>query len=610
MSNLCATPERPAALCMCHHCVTLGTLNVVRALFWQTTFDAMQLRNVFSRATITGLVIVGALTFVLNLLALVLPVYMLQVYDRVLPSSSLATLAYLTLIAVAILGVLGAIEGIRQVAVQRVGTGLEVHLGQRLLSASFAGSGQSHDAASLLRDLTQARSFLSSPVFSALLDIPFAPLFLLIVFMIHPMLGGLVLLGICVLLVVTLLNQWALSDPQRQSSEGAALAGHFVMAFMRSGEAVRAMGMSSHAIGIWGRTTTKALNLQDGATRANAIFSGFSRFVRLVVQLGILGLGAYLALKQEITAGMIFATSLVSARALGPVDNLIAGWKGLLQTLLSLRKIDRALSGIADRTPRTQLPVPKGNISFEKVVYAPAGAPEPTIKGISLPVAAGEAICLVGPSGAGKTTFAKLAAGAFRPSHGVIRLDGSDFENWDPDERGRYIGYLPQDVELLPATIAQNIARLDPAATSEEVIAAAELAGVVDLVKKLPDGFDTRVGPGGLPLSGGQRQRIALARAVFRLPRVVVLDEPNSHLDAEGEAALNHTLVQLKAAGATVLVVSQRSGVLQSVDRILFMRGGQIAASQSREEALARLTPGQRASEMMPRSAAVAGGAN
>jgi ATP-binding cassette subfamily C protein len=562
----------------------------------------MFFRNVIGRSALYGLLVVATLTFVLNLLALVQPTYMLQVYDRVLPSSSLATLAYLTLIAVAILAVLGAIEAIRQIVIQRVGAGLEVDVGQRLLDTSLSGAG-SHDAVTLLRDLAQARAFLSSPVFSALLDAPFAPLFLLIVFLIHPLLGGLVLLGICILLVITLLNQWALSRPQKQSNDGAAVAGHLVMAFTRSGEAVRAMGMSRNAVAAWGHATADAFDAQDRATRSNAVFSGISRFVRLVVQLAILGLGAYLTLKQEITAGMIFATSLVAARALAPVDNLISGWKGLLQTLLSLRKIDGALTGLGAAAPRTRLSPPKGHLAFEKVTYVPRPDADPTVKGISLPVEAGEAICIVGPSGAGKSTLAKLAAGALKPTHGVVRLDNSDFANWDPNERGRHIGYLPQDVELLPGSIAQNIARFDATASSEEILAAAELAGVADLVKKLPDGFDTRVGPGGLPLSGGQRQRIALARAVFRSPRVVVLDEPNAHLDTEGEAALNRTIAQLKAGGSTVVVVSQRSGVLQSVDRILFMRDGQIAASQSREEALARLTPGQRASEMMPRTA-------
>lgn len=562
----------------------------------------MLFRNAISRAVASGLAVVGALTFVLNLLALVLPIYMLQVYDRVLTSGSIATLAYLTLIAVAILMVLGAVEAIRQVVVQRVGTRLEIDAGQRLLVVSLRG-GQAQDSTGLIRDLAQARSFLGSPVFSALLDAPFAPLFLLIVFLIHPMLGGLVLFGIAILLVLTILNQWALSGPLQRSSDAAANAGNLVIAFARSGEAVRSMGMARNAITAWGETTAEALNAQDRSTRANAAFSGISRFVRLVVQLGILGLGAYLTLKQEITAGMIFATSLVSARALAPVDNLISGWKGLLQALASLRRIDRILARAGVEPERMRLSPPKGQVVFEKVIYAPKGAPEPTIKGITLTVEAGEAICMVGPSGAGKSTFAKLAAGALTPSHGTVRLDGSDFENWDPDERGRFLGYLPQDVELLPYTIAQNIARLDNAATAEEIIAAANLADVTELVKKLPDGFDTRVGPGGLPLSGGQRQRIALARAVFRAPRVVVLDEPNAHLDSDGEAALNRTIAQLKAGGTTVIVVSQRSGVLQSVDRILFMRDGQIAASQSREEALARLSPGLRGGEMAARAA-------
>lgn len=558
----------------------------------------MIFRNVIGGSIIRGLLLVALLTFVLNVLALVQPVYMLQVYDRVLASASLPTLGYLTLIAVVILMVLGAIEAIRQVVVQRVGTRLEIGAGEKLLVAALGAGGQALDATSLIRDLAQVRSFLASPVFSALLDVPFAPLFLLIVFMIHPMLGALVLSGIAVLLVLTIMNQWAVSAPQRKSSDAAANAGILVVAFARNGEALRAMGMVGTAIGAWGAATVDALNAQDRATGANAVFSGMSRSVRLIVQLGILGLGAYLTLKQEITAGMIFATSLVAGRALAPVDNLIAGWKGLLQSLSCLRRIDRILGHKAAIEPeRTRLPAPKGHLLFEKVIYAPDGAAEPTVRGISLTIEAGEAVCLVGPSGAGKSTFAKLAAGALQPSHGTIRLDGSDLENWIADERGRFVGYLPQDVELLPYSIARNIARLDETATAEEIVAAADLAGVTDLVKKLPDGFDTRVGQGGLPLSGGQRQRVALARAVFRRPRVVVLDEPNAHLDTEGEAALNRTIAQLKGLGTTVIVVSQRSGVLQSVDRVLFMRDGQIAASQSREEALARVSPVARAAQ-------------
>jgi ATP-binding cassette subfamily C protein len=550
-------------------------------------------RNVIGRAIVSGLAVVAVLTFILNLLALVLPVYMLQVYDRVLTSASIDTLAFLTMIAVAILMVLGAIEAIRQVVVQRVGTRLEIDAGERLLVVSLRASGQAQDASGLIRDLAQVRSFLASPVFSALLDAPFAPLFLLLVFMIHPALGGLVLGGITILLLLTMLNQWALSAPQQRGGDAAAHAGNLVVAFARSGEALRSMGMVRGAISAWGAATADALNAQDRATRANAVFAGMSRSIRLIVQLGILGLGAFLTLRAEITAGMIFATSLVAARALAPVDNLIAGWKGLLQSLASLRRIDRILRLAGTEPRRTPLPSPKGHLQFDKVMYAPDGAAEPTLKGVTLTVEAGEAICVVGPSGAGKSTLAKLAAGALQPSHGKVRLDGSDVENWDPEARGRFLGYLPQDVELLPYSIARNIGRLDDTATADEIVAAADLAGVTELVKKLPQGFDTPVGPGGLPLSGGQRQRIALARAVFRRPRVVVLDEPNAHLDTEGEAALNRTIAQLKSGGATVIVISQRAGVLQSVDRVLFMRDGQIAASQSRDEALARVAPGR-----------------
>jgi ATP-binding cassette subfamily C protein len=545
--------------------------------------------NVLGRPQAAGLTLVGLLTFILNLLALILPVYMLQVYDRVLQSSSLPTLFYLTLIAIGGLAVLGAVEAVRQVAVQRVSARLEVDAGERLVTSSLRTG--SPDAPRLLGELAQARAFLGSPVFTALLDMPFAPLFLIIVFLIHPALGSLVVVGIAVLLVLTGMNQSALRQPQRAAAAAAAAATTAASAIARNSESIRAMGMHASVVDRWGRATADALVAQDQATRANAAFAGLSRFVRLVVQIGILGLGAYLALKQEITAGMIFATSLVAARALAPVDNLIAGWKGLWQALNGLRNVDGALASAGKALPRTRLAAPLGHLAFEKVTFMPEGAAEPTIKGASLVVQPGEAICLLGPSGAGKSTFARLAVGALAPSHGTVRLDGSDIENWEPIERGRFVGYLPQDVEFFPASIAANIARLDANAADDDILAAADLAGVTELVKRLPKGFDTRIGPGGLPLSGGQRQRIALARAVFGLPRLVVLDEPNAHLDSDGEEALNRTIAKLKRAGATVLVVSQRAGVLKAVDRVLAFRDGQIVGSQSRDEVLSRMPP-------------------
>jgi ATP-binding cassette, subfamily C, bacterial len=545
--------------------------------------------NVLGRPQAAGLTLVGLLTFILNLLALILPVYMLQVYDRVLQSSSLPTLFYLTLIAIGGLAVLGAVEAVRQVAVQRVSARLEVDAGERLVTSSLRTG--SPDAPRLLGELAQARAFLGSPVFTALLDMPFAPLFLIIVFLIHPALGSLVVVGIAVLLVLTGMNQSALRQPQRAAAAAAAAATTAASAIARNSESIRAMGMHASVVDRWGRATADALVAQDQATRANAAFAGLSRFVRLVVQIGILGLGAYLALKQEITAGMIFATSLVAARALAPVDNLIAGWKGLWQALNGLRNVDGALASAGKALPRTRLAAPLGHLAFEKVTFMPEGAAEPTIKGASLVVQPGDAICLLGPSGAGKSTFARLAVGALAPSHGTVRLDGSDIENWEPIERGRFVGYLPQDVEFFPASIAANIARLDANAADDDILAAADLAGVTELVKRLPKGFDTRIGPGGLPLSGGQRQRIALARAVFGLPRLVVLDEPNAHLDSDGEEALNRTIAKLKRAGATVLVVSQRAGVLKAVDRVLAFRDGQIVGSQSRDEVLSRMPP-------------------
>jgi ATP-binding cassette, subfamily C, bacterial len=539
------------------------------------------------KALTAGLALIAALTFVLNLLALILPVYMLQIYDRVLQSGSQPTLFYLTLIALAGLGVLGLVEAVRQVVAQRISARLEVEAGEPLLAGALAAGGS--DGPRLLGELGQLRAFLGSPVFTALLDAPFAPLFIAIVYAFHPALGHLVVGGIAVLLVITLLNLFALRAAQQERGRAATAANTMVAAAAQCGESIRAMGMVQAVVDRWGQSAAAALKADERGTRRNAAFSGVSRFVRLGVQVGVLGLGAFLVLRLEITAGMIFATSLVAARALAPVDNIVAGWKSLLQAVEALRHVAAALNRLPAARRHTQLAAPAGQLHLDRVSLLPAGAAEPTVKGVSLDLQPGEAVCIVGPSGAGKSTLAKLAAGAIVPSRGGVRLDGSDLENWDPAVRGRHIGYLPQDIEFLPGTVSANIARFDPTVSDAEILAAADLSGVTALVKQLPQGFDTRIGPGGLPLSGGQRQRIALARAVLRLPRVVVLDEPNAHLDANGETALNTTLGRLKQAKSTVILISQRAGVLQSVDRVLMMQDGQIVKSQGRDETLARI---------------------
>ncbi len=540
------------------------------------------------RPLVPGLALIGLLTLLLNLLALILPIYMLQIYDRVLQSGSQSTLFYLTLIALLGLALLGLSEGVRQMVAQRVGARLEVAAAEPLLVQAVENAGA--DATRLLGELAQVRGFLGSPIFTALIDIPFAPIFIVIVFAIHPALGLLVVGGIALLLVISVLNHLALLGPQRDRMRAAAGSLAMAGAAARAGEGIRAMGMLPAVVHHWGGPAAEALAAEDRATRRNAVFSGLSRFIRLGVQIGLLGLGAWLVLHQELTAGMIFATSLVAARALAPVDSIVGGWKSLSQAAASLSALRAGLAAAGRRRPRTSLPRPAGQLVFEQVSYLPPGAAEPTIKVVSVQIAAGEAVCLLGPSGAGKSTLARLAVGAIGPTRGAIRLDGSDLANWDGAERGRHVGYLPQDIEFLPGTVAANIARMDPEASDAEVLAAADLAGATEVIKRLPQGFDTPIGPGGQGLSGGQRQRIALARAVLRLPRLVVLDEPNAHLDAEGEEALNAALKRLKQAKATVIIVSQRTGVLQSVDRVLMMREGQIVGSQSRDETLARIS--------------------
>ena len=413
---------------------------------------------------------------------------------------------------------------------------------------------------------------------SDLFDLPFAPLFLALLYLIHPVLFWVTLGGAALLVLLVIANQIAIGRNDVLSTERSALASGAEQAFTRNADTLRAMGMVENAAHAWQSHVAEALVLHDRSASANAIFSGASRALRMMLQLAILGSGAWLVLDGRMTAGMIFASSLVSARALQPLDQLIGAWRQIIDARRAWARLKAALAAQPSAGRKTTLPDPTGALSAQDLFYiAPNAAfgTEPILKRLSFAIHAGEAVAIVGPSGAGKSTLAKLLVGALNPSGGAVRIDGADLRNWDDGQRGRHVGYLAQEAELFPGTIAQNIGRFDAEADDAAIVDAARRAGAHEAIAALRDGYQTQA---TATLSGGERQRIALARALYGNPRLLVLDEPSTHLDGTGEAALEATLATAKAAGVTMIVVTHRPAIAAACDRVMLLRGGVIEA--------------------------------
>lgn len=528
------------------------------------------LRRVFLRAVTD----VGLFSLLINLLLLVIPLYLLQVYDRVLPSSSVETLVYLSVIAVAALGFLGFLDAIRAVYTQRVAAMVNDRLGARMFAASL-GSG---NAPSPLADLASVCAFIRSRGVSVLFGLPFAPVFLALLYLIHPLLFWVTLGGAALLVVLVFANQLAIGRNDALSAERSALANRAEQAFARNAETLRAMGMVENAARAWGRHVAEALALHDRSAGANAVFSGASRALRMMLQLAILGTGAWLVLKSEMTAGMIFASSLVSSRALQPLDQLIGSWRQLGEARRAWTRLEGALAAQPAQASKLILPEPTGTISAQDLFFIAPNATfgaEPILKRLSFAIAAGEAVAIVGPSGAGKSTLARLLVGAAQPSGGSVRIDGAELRTWDENQLGRHIGYLAQEVELFPGSVADNIARFDAKADDAAIVEAARRAEAHELILSLRDGYQTTITG---TLSGGERQRIGLARAFYGNPRILVLDEPSTHLDGAGETALDAVLAAARAAGVTTIVITHRPSIASACDRVMVLRGGVIEA--------------------------------
>ncbi len=532
------------------------------------------LRPVFIRAIAD----VALFSLLINILLLVIPLYLLQVYDRVLPSSSVETLLYLSAIAVAALAFLGLLDAVRAVYTQRVAATVDRRLGARTfalsLGAKYAGG------LSPLHDLASVCAFVRSRGVAVLFDLPFAPVFLALLYPIHPVLFWVTLAGAVLLVLLVVANQLAVGRNDALSAQRSALASHAERVFARNAETLRAMGMVENAARVWGQHVAAALALHDRSASANAIFSGTSRALRMMLQLAILGAGAWLVLEGQMTAGMIFASSLVSSRALQPLDQLIGSWRQIADARRAWNRLEEALALHPAEARKLTLPEPSGAISVQDLFFiAPNAAfgTEPILKRLNFAIRPGEAVAIVGPSGAGKSTLARLLVGAAQPTGGAVRIDGADLRTWDENQLGRKIGYLAQEVELFPGSIGDNVARFDAHAEDAAIVEAASRAQAHELILAQRDCYQTIIGPSGT-LSGGERQRIGLARALYGNPRILVLDEPSTHLDGRGEAALEAMLAAAHAAGLTTIVITHRPSIAAACDRVMLLRGGAIEA--------------------------------
>jgi PrtD family type I secretion system ABC transporter len=545
------------------------------------------------KACTNSFLAIMAFSLCINVLTLVSPLYMMQLFDRVLASRSGDTLIMLTIITAAALLVLSLIDGIRAQILSRIGTWLDDRVGPLVLGGALQTALRTDGgrAAQGLRDLGTIRSFLTGPAITPLLDAPWAPLFLASLFLLHPVLGLVGLGGGALLVGLAIVNEMITKTPLRRASLAATRTHQRTEAALRNAEVIRAMGMQDGVVRNWQRDSDAAGAAQVQAANRGAKILAASKFLRLAVQTMIMGVGAWLVIKHDVSPGAMFASSFLLGRALAPVENAIGTWKSLVGARIAYRRLDAILVTTPAERPAMRLPTPAGEVEVDRVSYVPYGSDAPTLRNVSFALAPGEVLGIIGPSAAGKSTLARLLAGTWTPTTGHVRLDGGEIGLWHDAGASRHLGYLPQDIELFAGTVRDNIARLSQA-SDEDVIEAARLAGLHETIMRLPRGYDSEIGDDGLRLSGGQRQRVALARALFGKPRLVILDEPNSSLDHEGEEALVAAIAQVKAQGATVIVITHRPSILGLADKLLLLRNGAIEAFGDSREVIARLNGG------------------
>jgi len=531
-------------------------------------------------------VYVVVFSLAINFLVLTLPIYSLQLFDRVLSSASLDTLYALLAIALVLLTAQAVIEHIRTLLLQKTGLNLDLTLSPLLLADSIRQSSK-HNCIHKqgLQDLTELRNFLVSPSTSAIFDIPWIAVFLVILFMLHPYLGIVALIGSAVFVVLALLMMYAARKPSGKSQELAMKTSMELNDFLRNAPMLRAMGMADNIGKVWDGKNQQVLALQWQVNARTGQLLAISRYFRTLLQVSILTVGVTLVLQQELGAGSIIASSIIMGRLLSPFEQAVAGWKGWYSAWQAFKRLQLLNDGALDEGTKTSLPVPKGELRLENVGLKFPNQQRAVLQNINFKLGAGQALAIMGNTGSGKSTLAALIMGIHKPSVGSIKIDGAAMELWPELEIGEHIGFLPQEVGLLAGTVAENICRYSNA-PSEKIIKAAQLACIHELIISLPKGYDTYLGEGGLQLSGGQKQRIGLARAIFSNPRLLVLDEPNSNLDPEGEVALSIVLQYCKENDITVVMISHRPGFLRQMDWVIVLKDGKVEKAGTCEQFL------------------------
>jgi ATP-binding cassette, subfamily C, bacterial PrsD len=527
-----------------------------------------------------------------NLLALTGSFYMLQVYDRVISSRSVPTLIGISVIALMAYVIQGVLDAIRSRMLVRIGASFDEAMAPHVFDAVSTLSLRGANAAQAttpLRDLENVRAFLSGLGPTALVDLPFMPFFIAGCYLLHPWIGNLAIGGAILVVSMTVLVEFMsrrrAAELQSVSNDRHAIAD----ACRRNSEAVLAMGFRGTMRQRWLVTNNDHVSATIRLGNIAGGMGSAAKVMRFVLQSAVLGLGGYLVINQEMSAGSIIACSIMITRALAPIEIAIAHWKGFLQARQGYTRLKSIFANIAAPTERTKLPRPVAEVAVESLYVAPPGVSRPTLQQINFRLAAGNALGIIGPSASGKSTLARAIIGAWRPTAGSVRIDGASLEHWEESELGKHLGYLPQDVELFDGTVAENIARFDPDATSETIVAAAQAAGTHELILRLPEGYETVIGEGGAKLSGGQRQRIGLARALYGDPFLVVLDEPNSNLDNIGEQALNTAISGVQARGGIAIVITHRTMAMAGIDTLAVMNDGKFSDYGPRDEVMRRL---------------------
>lgn len=540
-------------------------------------FSSQLLLGLRRKAFIEPVKWIALFSIATNLLLLAVPLHMLQIYDRVLSSRSIETLIYITLITIAALVFYAVAEALRGIIAQRLSARFAVEFSEDIFR-HIVQKGQMAKSNQLIRDLNNVQSFLSNRSAISLFDLPFAPLFLLLMFFLHLTLGLIATLGVILMITMAYFNKKITNPYTKESTTASSTANAFSLGTLRRSEDIQAMGLLPSIMSRWGRYMSLSIQKSDASQKYTSIFYGMSKFIRQSLQVFVMAWGGYLVIEGDMSGGMIFASTMILGKTLMPIEQLIGSWTYAVKSWESYKNILEVTETLKGEKPRTLLPEPIGVMSVEGIVFAPGQEQnqKSILDDINFKLEPGKITALIGPSGGGKSTLARLLVGVLKPTSGSVRLDGFELDQWDDRQRGNAIGYVPQDIMLFPGTVAENIARLEPNPNDELIIRAAQASGVHNMISNLPNGYATEIGPNAIPLSGGQRQRIALARAFYSSPRILILDEPNAHLDAEGEAIFMQAILQAKVDNLSILIISQRTKILQIVDQVLILKDSKI----------------------------------